>query len=96
MVRLISNIDYCTKHLVKLLLTNTSHFYYLDNIGFNTANFAHDYVPQSLEVTALQWLCHKAGHHFLCGAPLNANLLNVDPIRNEEVPDVDMPHPFTI
>jgi hypothetical protein len=46
-------------------------------------------------MAALQWLCHKFGNHVFCGTPLNANLFHVDPICNEEVPDVDVPRPFT-
>ena len=65
------------------MLTNP----YLHTIGFNTANLTHDDVLQSFDVTALQWLCHKVGHHVLCGAPLNDHILYVDPIHNEEVQD---------
>jgi hypothetical protein len=85
------HIDYCAKHLVYLMLTNPN----LHTIGFNTANLTHDDVPQSLEMTALQWLTHKISHHVLCRTPLNAHFLHVDPICDEEVPDVNVPCPLT-
>ena len=83
-VQLFSSIDYCTKH-----------FHYLRNIGFNAADLTHDDVPQPFKMAALQWLCHKVGNHVFCKAPLNANLFHICPIRDEEVPDVNVSRPLT-
>jgi hypothetical protein len=46
-------------------------------------------------MTTLQGLGHKNSHHILGGAPFDLNFLDVDPISDEEVTNIDVSSMFT-
>jgi hypothetical protein len=69
------------------LLTKTD----LISFRFNATHSVHDEISQIPEVTALQGLGHKISNHLLGGTTINADILHVHPICDEEVLDVGMP-----
>ncbi len=47
------------------------------------------------KMISLKGLSHEIRHHFLGGALFDLNLLNVDPICNKEISNIDVPSPLT-
>jgi hypothetical protein len=59
--------------------------------GFNAPHSTYDVISQLSELTALYRLSHEIINHLLGGTPINDYFPHVQPIRDKEVSDVNVP-----